>query len=279
MRTKNSLTGAFFLGILWLLINVPRLVYAQVDSTVLTKNKAAHPGYLDIAVGAQYATFRDFATSPLFYNSIPVYVALSHITTNAQRESSVRISYAFGNFESPVGNSNSIVHTFGINYMELFALKKINIPRFNLKVGGQLHATANIRDNTAFGNNSNGFEIISTLFGSAKGSFDTSAKNKKLKMNVGLGIHIGLLNTAYRNRYIYTQQSPIINQDNDSNGYEFQFFSGYRINTSLDYNFWFNNGNGIQLSYWWDMYSTGAKYDKFQMATHTLKLSLLFNLK
>ncbi|MFK7797238.1 MAG: hypothetical protein AB8E82_07265 [Aureispira sp.] len=259
----------------------PLDTYAQVDTTILPQNNAVHPGYLDIAIGAQYTTFRDFATSPLFYNSTPLYVALSHLTTTTQRESGVRISYAFGKFESPVGASNivSTVHTFGINYMELFALKKINIPRFNLKVGGQLNATANIRDNKAFGNNRNGFEIISTLFGSVKGIFDTSGKYKKLKMDVGLGIHIGLLNTAYRNSYIYTQQSPILNQDHDSNGYEFQFFSGYRINSSLDYNFWFNNGNAIQLSYYWDMYSTGARYDKFQMASHTLKLSLLFNLK
>lgn len=198
MRTTSSLIGIFLLLIQWIFILNPLEVFAQVDSVITTPKKVVHPGYLDVAVGAQYATFRDFATSPLFYNSIPLYIALSHITTTTQRASSVRISYAFGNFESPVGASNIVntVHTFSINYIELFALKKINIPRFNLKVGGQINATANIRNNQAFGNNSNGFEIIATLFGSVKGTFDTSGKHKKLKMNAGLGIHIGLLNTA-----------------------------------------------------------------------------------
>lgn len=245
-----------------------------------TFSKKSRPAYLDIAVGMQFSTFRDFATSPLFYEGNPIYVSLSHIDMDAKRESGFRLSYAFGNFESQLEENNAVskVNTLAINYIELFELRRFSSSKFNLKLGGQVNAIANIRDNESFGNNSEGFEVIANLFGSVKGTLDMRRNQGKPKKNLALGLHLGLVNTSCRNGFIYTRQAPLLNEDNINSGYVFRFFSGYRINSSLDYNFWLKNGNAVQLSYWWGVYKTGGA-DYFEMATHLLKLSLLFNLK
>ena len=264
-----------------MLLLFPVVGLAQIEEIPETGLKVSRPAYLDISLGIQHATFRDFATSPLFYAGRPIYVALSHIDMDRQRESSFRLSYSFAIFESQIerNKAQSKVNTFTANYLELFELPNISSPKFNIKWGGQLNAIANIRKNKAFGNNSDGFEVIATLFGSIKGTLDLSTKQNKPKRNLSIGLHIGLINSSYRNGFIYTRQAPLLNQDNINDGYEFRFFSGYRMNSSLDYSFWLKNGNAVQLSYHWDAYQTGSNQERFEMAIHLLKLSLLFNLK
>ena len=272
--------------IVLLLLHATLYIFAQdiagVQDGINTEivSKKSRPAYIDITVGIQFSTFRDFATSPLFYDGTPIFVSLSHIDMDANRESGFRLSYAFGSFESEVEHNVAMskVRTVAINYVELFELHRYSNSKFNLKLGGQVNAIANIRDNESFGNNSDGFEVIANLFGSIKGTLDISRDQGRPKKNLAFGLHIGLINTSYRNGFIYTRQSPLLNQDNINDGYAFQFFKGYRINSSLDYSFWLKNGNAVQLSYWWDIYKTGGA-DTYEMAAHLLKLSLLFNLK
>jgi len=238
-------------------------------------SNGVRPGFLEIAVGKQFSIFRDFATSPLFYKGRPIYVALSHIDKDEKRESGFRLAYSFGDFESQVEQNKitSKVKNFEANYTELFELRSVSSHKFNLKWGGQLNARAHIRDNESFGNNSDGFDVIANLFGSVKGTLNIR-RNKKL----AIGLNIGLINSSYRNGFIYTRQAPLLNRENINDGYVFRLFSGYRINSTMDYNHRLKNGNVVQLSYWWDSYSTGGT-DNFEMAAHLLKLSLLFNLK
>ena len=251
-------------------------IYAQTNDNQ-PDLKHARPAFLDISVGVQYATFRDFATSPLFYQGRPIYLALAHLDLDAKRESSFRSSYSFGNFENE--RSVSKVQTFAINYLELFELRSWSSPEWNIKVGGQLNSTANIRNNEALGNNSDGFEVISTLFGSAKCTWNRNNQPKHPYGNLAFSLHLGVLNTAYRNGFIYTRQSPLLNQDEITDGYEFQWFSGFRMCTALDYTLQLSNGNAVQLSYGWDAYHTSGNYAPLEMATHLLTFTLLFNLK
>lgn len=256
----------------------PMLSIAQLDTTSLSSKR---PAYLGIEFGIEQATFRDFASSPLFYVGHPITVALSHIDCDEERASSIRLSYAFGNLKTTAVQTETVsnVQTFMVNYLELFELPQLSSSTVNLKLGGQFNATANLRTNEALGNNSDGFELISTLFASAKGTINLSSKKAKLKRSLAFGLHIGLINTSYRNGFIYTRQSPLLNEDHINDGYEFRIFSGYRINSNLAYTFWLKNGNAMQFSYRWDAYKTGRNQDEFEMATHRLTLSLLFNLK
>lgn len=264
-----------------LLILLPISGFAQTPGEVKKKAKPSRPAWLAVAVGKQYAVFRDFATSPLFYAGTPSSLGLFHLEVDAHRESKVQFSYSFGQFRSTFDKSEAVsqVNTLMLNYTELFELPGVSSPKFNLKVGGQLRANANLRENEAFGNNSDGFEVITTLFGSVKGSLNLNREPNKQKRKLALGLNLGLINTSYRNGFIYTSQSPLLNREGSRDAYELRVFAGYRISTSLDYRVGFKNGNGLQLSYLWDAYSTGTRYDKLEMASHLLQISLLFNLK
>ena len=251
---------------------------AQHD--LVKQSNTTRPAYLSIAVGLHYSTFRDFATSPIFYNGTPKYVALSHIDFDKKRTSDFQLSHSFGTFRIDEEHSEAVskVRVFAIDHTELFAWAKTTNSRIKLKMGGRMNSTINIRNNEAFGNNSEGFEVISTLFGSINGSIDLRRNEAQLKRNLSFSIHIGLVNTSYRNGFIYTRQSPLLNQDNINEGYKFSFFSGYRMNSSVEYFVWLKNRNAVQLSYQWDIYNIRGIQNGFEMATHSLKISILTRL-
>lgn len=268
--------------------------FTQSETTVPIEKKESRPAYLSIALGLNISNFRDFATSPLIYSGRPFYTSLSHIDLDEKRESNLSLSYAFGTYKTDFNKhtSESKVHTVSLNYLELFALKKISRSKTNIKIGGQLNSTVNFRDNSELFNNSEGLDVISTLFGSAKATFDLSrTEEKQLKFlfidykvdkrirHLSYMVNIGLINSSYRNGFAYTPPSVPLNEDDFFAGYEFQIFRGFRLNTSLDYTIFLHNKNAIQFSYIWDAYTTGGHHDNFEMAAHILKFSLLFGLK
>lgn len=265
-----------------------------VSQSGATEKKVSRPAYLNIAVGMNISNFRDFATSPLIYSGKPIYTALSHIDMNEKRESHFTLSYSFGKYKSNFNQhaSESKVNTFSFNYLELFRLKKLSSSKLNIKIGGQLNATVNHRENTELFNNREAVDIITTLFGSAKATIDlsrTEGKTKKfLFINYNVNkrvralsytVNIGILNSSYRNGFAYTSPSAPLNEDDFFEGYEMQIFKGFRLNSALNYTLFLHNKNAIQFSYIWDAYSTGGHHNNLEMAAHILKISLLFGLK
>jgi len=163
---------------------------------------------------------------------------------------------------------------------------------FNIKLGGTFNSTFNHRINEKLFNNGEGVDIISTLFGSIKTTMDVSRKENKEKQflfikynlkkrvrSLSYTLNIGLVNSSYRNGFIYTNSSAPINEDEFFKGYELNIFKGFRINSSLDYTVFLHNKNAMQFSYLWDIYQTGGHHNNFEMVAHILKFSLLFNLK
>ena len=263
----------------------------QVIDSMDTISHKVRPAYLKIVFGVHHGSFRDYASSPLFYSGNPIYIAIAHTDLDAKRESSFCLSYVFGNFKSKTGKQETVsnANIIALNYLELFQLAKRSSTKINIKVGGQINATAIIRDNPALGNNADGYDLISTLFGSIKGTIDLSKKENKdkhkhlfkslfRKSALELELHVGLMNNSYRNGFIYTRQAPLLNQDDIDDGYELRLFSGYRINSSVAYITRLNNGNAVKLSYQWDAYRTGRNQHELEVAVHLLKLALLFNL-
>lgn len=258
--------------------------YCQINGDGVNEDnqKVNHPKmtYLGITSGVVPSSFRDFATSPLFYQGEPLHFGLGHLEMSPKRESSIRVSYTFGKFSSPSLTSDikSDVKIITVNYHELFELSPLSSKKLNVKIGGKLLSTINIRANNSFGNNSTGFEVISNLCFSAKGTRSFEFGKKNFKNNLSLGLNMGLVNTAFRNKYIYTSHAPLLNEDNIYDGYELTLFTGFRFNSTLAYTFWLKNNNGLRLSYEWDIYGTGQGTNRFEMAAHFINLALLFNL-
>lgn len=246
----------------------------------VTKEK--RPAYLGVSFGLSYSGFRDLATSPLVYSGFPVYAALSHLEQDEKRASQITLAYAFGNYENTFNEQNSAsqVNTISVSYSELFQMKKWSSPKFNLQVGGQFNATANLRNNEDLFNNSEGVDMIFTLFGTARATIDLSRNAaKKRGSNLSYTLNVGLVNSSYRNGFAYLSSAVPINEDQFFADYELNVFSGFRLKSALAYTIFLRNKNAIQLSYLWDAYTTGGHHDKLEMATHTLKCSLLFGLR
>ena len=288
----------FVILVFILLAWAPLSGYAQelteLETTAESGHTAKRPSYLDIGLGVNFATFRDFATSPLFYSGRPLYAALGQIGMDDQRESQIRFAYSIGTFSTDFNGNDarSTVRTFTLNYLELFQLKALSTDRLNFKLGGQLNATANRRTSEDFFNNGEGFDLIATLFGSVKATLDVSRTSdkerrflfwnylaKKRTRTLAYSLNVGIVNSSFRNGFAYTNASAVINEDDFFVDYEWMLFRGFRLNSALDYTFFLKNGNAVQFSYLWDAYRTAGHHDNFEMATHILKCSLLFSLR
>lgn len=292
VRQFPYIFSIFFIMIVFSSANV--LSQSRTTQTNETKQKEIRPAYIDIAVGLNISGFRDFATSPLIYSGKPLFTSLSHIDTDEKRESHIMFSYYFGNYENNFNQhiSGSMVNTVSFNYLELYQIKKLSSEKLNFKLGGQLNSTVNLRDNEDLFNNSDGADIISTLFGSAKATLDLSRteekqkkflfikyKAQKRKRSLAYTFNVGIVNSSYRNGFAYTSPSAPLNSDDFFAGYELQIFEGFRLISALDYTVHLHHKNAVQFSYIWDAYRTGGHHDNFEMAAHILKFSLLYGLK
>ncbi len=280
-----------------LMLLVPLVSYSQNDSTTLSKKEERKeiPAYIGFTSGLSFSSFRDFATSPLFYTGSPIFISLSRIKADKKRESEFGLSYSFGNYSGNYSSyfNNYIVRsqvkTASFYYSQLYRVNKLSSERFNVKIGGLFNASFNIRFNESLRNNAMGTELFPNLFGSVKITKDVSRRENKDKKffflkyrlnqrtrNLAYRLNVGLINSSYRNGYAYFRHTVDYEKE-IFYGYQFKVFSGFRISSSLDYTIFLKNKNAIQLSYLWDAYKTGGNLDKFEMAHHIFKLTLLFN--
>ena len=247
--------------------------------------------FLGISGGLSSSRFRDFATSPLVYKGNEFYAALARFKADSTRESEMELSTLYGSYYTNFNNhfASSNVHTLSVFYSQLYQLKFLSSKRFNYKLGGLFNTTGNLRDNEILMNNGFGFEVFPTLFGSAKITINlnrTAVIEKKLlfikyklkpvNRNLAFRLNTGILNSTFRNKFIYTGHF-IATDLGFFDRYEYKFLSGFRFNFSIDYTVFLKNKNAVKLSYLWDAYRTGGNLDKFEMAHHIIKLSLLFN--
>lgn len=258
------------------------------------KEKEQRPTYIGLEYGVNNSKFRDFATSPLFYSGKPISIGISRTRLNSKREGKFILTYLTGKYNSSVGQetAQSSVKTLALSYSKLYVLPKLSNEKWNIKTGGQLYSTANLRVNKSLQNNASGIEIITSLMGAIKAERDvsrTTDKSKKFlfikyklkerKRKLSYKLNVGLLNTSYRNGYNYIGQSSVLNKTKIFDDYKMSTFSGLNIGSELSYGLQLKNKNIIELSYNWNLYKTGGAFDQFELANHHLKFAFLFNTK
>lgn len=293
LKLKSMNKKIFYFFILFI---IPIFLFGQTEKNSLPNKelRKLRPTYINLGSGLNYTSFRDFATSPLFYSGIGGVFYSSILKTDTKRETELGFMATGGSYYAS-GNSNSTMSldgSFYFFYTSLYQLKKLSTDRFNLKTGGSVNLALNARNNDSFMNNGFGMEFIPTLFGSVKSSFDISRKQAKQKkwwflkykldsrrMKLSYLVNIGLMNNSYRNGFIYNNQSFLVNDYHEFEDYVFKAFSGFRMNTSLDFTYFLKNKNALKITYLWDAYKTGGALDQFEFASHNLSFSLLFNTK
>jgi len=257
------------------------------------QNRTAYRGlsYGGLGVGS----FRDFATSPLTYTGVSIVTGGFKINGDEERETRWGTPLSLGFFSNSFNDhsSSSTVITISPYYSELYQLKALSSDKLNVKAGGMLQATVVGRINPDLQNNSLGLEIIPTLFGSIKGTLDVSRtvdtdkkflfikyKREKREKALGLRVNIGLVNASYRNGFVYSGQSFLLDEPQVFDDYQFKVFQGFRMSSSLDYTLHSRKTtNAVQISYVWDALTTGGETNTFEMAQQGLRFTLLFNTK
>ncbi len=265
------------------------------DNLTRKEIRKNRPSYIILGTGINRVIFRDLATSPLFYKWMIPNFNLGYKKIDSKKETAFRVNYTSGNHSHSIMNyGTNKLWSLNIDIYKLYQLKKLSTEKWNYKIGGSLQFTNNFRINEILENNAYGFESFLNVLFSQKLTRDISRKieknktiwlfkihRKPRKRELSYQLNIGLINNYLRNGYAYLGQSEVINDFKLLDDYKFGFLKGYRANSAINYTTYLKNNNALQFSYSWDVLSTGNnnKNNRFEMASHKIQFSLLFNIK
>lgn len=252
-------------------------------------------------LAANYTLFRDFATSPLFYRGGGVSFGYGWLNTNANRERLVELDFS-GNIttsKTPKSNyfqTSSTAFFFSISgYVHyLHTVKKFSSAKTNVRLGGAVINTQNIRINPSLMNAAAGLESIANLMFLAKVNQDISRNNARsfklwfikkelqpVKRNISFQLNAGVLNFNKRPGYAYVYDSEL--DGSNSNGLSWILDSykwslnGWRFGTRIEFSKYRASGNGRKWAYLWDIAHAPGRYEPFQMAMHRIQYTLIIN--
>lgn len=260
--------------------------------TLSTIDKWSQSKYFAISYGINHSKFRDLATSPLFYYGKIRQLSLFRQKSGIKRDSEWGFTYDAGLLQSSRMDNKAFsnLKRLSLSCSKLYKIPFLETRSINTKLGYKLSAHGNFRINQALLNNSLGLEFFTHIMGVLKFQKDVSRKvekNKrflfwnykltKRKRHLACLLNIGIINSSLRNGFVYIGQAALLNKFNPISSHQFKPFSGYRLGTQIDLTTFLGNHNALRCSYVWDVYSTGSKSNKFDMAHHTIKFTLLFN--
>ncbi|HBZ25626.1 MAG TPA: hypothetical protein DEO54_05220 [Rikenellaceae bacterium] len=248
--------------------------------------------FIEFSSGVGTTTFRDLATSPLFYNGASYTFTGGLMRVGSKTESHLGCSYSFGLNTNNFNNTykSATFYSLDINYYRLYRVNRFTSGRWNTKVGANILNTTNIRENEAFMNNSLGVENILNIMAISKVTLSVPRvkgrvvkilffrKNlKPAQRELSFSLALGALNLNYRPGYAYNYL-PQITGSEIKNFSDYQLsVNGFRIQSKADYTHHLFNGNALKLSYLFDIYNAPGKYEPFHFVRHSLQLSFLFN--
>jgi hypothetical protein len=248
--------------------------------------------YVETAFSGCFSTFRDMATSPLYYTGQILGFTGGWHGLSEKRERSVQVSYNSGAHTSHYNNTTSNSSFTGIDILvqHLYSVSKQNL--LAVQIGGTILSTTNMRNNQALMNNSFGLENVSNLMFSGKLTANISRKKTRILdfalfqikiqpsvRTIALTLNTGVLNLNYRPGYAYNYL-PEINGLKMNNLKDYKLsLNGYRINALLSFSKQLKNKNILRASYLYDLYKAPGKYEPFNSGRHSIRFSLLFNYK
>ena len=260
--------------------------------------------YRRLAIGLTNATYRDFATSPLFYSGSGILLQTSWFKQSNSKERDLQFGLVLNNMSARIPKSNymqpetnAIFAQLNIRYNRLFRLNSISTDRVDYKLGGLAQTTQNLRANPSLFNNALGLENITNIMVSAQMTRDVSRNRNRtlnfrlfkinlrpVKRDLRFQLNYGLANFNYRPGYAYLYV-PEINGTETTNlqfflsSYKWSGFDGQRVTTDLEYIIYMPNGNASSWSYTWDIASAPGNHELFQMASHQIRYRMYFHTK
>jgi hypothetical protein len=259
--------------------------------------------YSILSAGANRPIYRDFATSPLFYNGFGLDVQTAWLKRSEKRERLFDMGIAANTLNAKIPESNflqaqssAFLIQLNASYSQLFALDRFSTDKSNIKVGGLIRTTQNFRVNPSLQNNALGLENSTNIMASGQIIRDISRNAPKelnllvfkptlkpVKRDLRFQLNAGILNFNYRPSYAYSYEGEIIGIETQPlswvlSNYKWSL-NGYRLNTEIEYIKYMPNGNARSLSYVWDAVHMPGRYESFQMASHQIRYRIFFHNK
>ncbi|MDD2411447.1 MAG: hypothetical protein RBS19_02885 [Bacteroidales bacterium] len=295
-----------FLSLLMLFCANYVLLIAQHDSihistTLVSEEVPKYDRSLHLSPGFTSFLFRDFATSPLFYNGIGLRAAVGYEIKSDKSEHFMDIDYiigvAFAANPLPATASNStlaMMNTSNLYYHFLHKLTTFYNNKYKISLGGSFMNSFNVRLNPALNNNSVGIENFSNFMFSFKLNRDISRhqiiiedlflfKRKLMpaKRSLSFQCNIGLLNFNYRPGYAYNYLGEMDGSSTNPLIYAIEnhqwSMNGIRLNTKLEFSYFKPYKNGSKWAYVWDFANVPGKFESYQSAFHRIEYVLIIN--
>lgn len=274
------------------------LFTAAQNEPVLSKKerRKQRPQYLQMGLGLNRGSMRDFATSPITYRGTLVNVSFGGMKLDEEREVRFYTRFNTGNYKYNRAEGYDIrtianQKMTSFNYTRLYKINRFSDKKWNVKLGGALDVIADIRENNSLRNAGYGVEVFNTLFLSGKVTRSFIRKEAtttkiwfiKIKQRprvilLSYQLNVPVINATIRNGYSYIYDIPPGGLFNFTKGYQFKVFSGMRFSSELAYTNMMHNGNAWRLSYIWDAFRTTGQYNRLEIANHIVEFSFLFHL-
>lgn len=276
--------------------------YCQIQDS-LNLPEVYYPSnyYSQLSVGFSNPVYRDFATSPLFYNGLGVNLTSSWLKQSFIKEQKFQVGFGFSAVAASVPKSNFIeadgsasFFNLDLYYHHLWRLESFSDTKNNLKIGGAVIISQNLRINNYLQNNAVGLENISNLMASAQLTRDISRREPKqlnllifkptlkpAERDLRFQLNMGVLNFNYRPGYAYSYDSEIVGTETNIlewalSNYKWSM-NGWRLNTQIEFIKYLPNGNARSWSYIWEAAHAPGKFEAFQMASHRIQYTIFFH--
>jgi hypothetical protein len=305
--TKNKWTSAMKLKILIMLFGFASLSHGrtpelQEDQTTPLNSKILGR-YFHSSSGIGLMSYRDFATSPLYFSGLGLHLNLGWERVRANKEFLFSLQMQLGVVGANAPLSN-YYQAFSVGFMSNYQgythlLWDIPIgenPKNSLSIGPGMVFTNNIRVVPNLNNNAFGGEGFFNLM--ATGIFRRDVSRKK-PFNLDLGLFTlrlkprskslsfqfgaGLLNLNRRPGYAYFFDGELDGTNTNPLSYIYENYkwrlNGWRMMSKLEYAWYLENGNGHSVAYLWDAVHAPGGFEAFQMASHMIRYTLIFKRK
>jgi hypothetical protein len=275
-----------------------QVIISDADSV---SRKEPAERYTFRTTGLSMLTFRDFATSPLFYRGGGLNLAYGRLNQKSHREFYYEFDFLAANTSALAPESNyfqtntgSLYFSLSGYYHYLHVIKALSTEKNRLMLGAAYVSTQNIRLNQQFQNAAAGLENIMNLMISARYTRDFSRKESKelqyyklkiklprVQRSISFQLNTGLLNFNRRPGYAYVYSNAWDGSNTNGLNWILEEYklsmNGWRFGTRLEFLRKAENRNTRRIAYIWDIAHVPGRFDVFQMAIHRLQFTTIIH--
>ncbi|GAB3327072.1 hypothetical protein GCM10027429_00450 [Marivirga atlantica] len=237
--------------------------------------------FFTTGVGGSYVNVIDQGISPLLYSGVGGAAQFGHIEDREKGYSQSYGRFDFNLLDSETSGATIYSYKAEGSYQHYFKSLGNDEGKWRFYTGFSTHFKWVLRDHTSFTNNSQHIETRFSLAPSAmlRRPFELWSKSFEL----GLFTHLPLITYANRPLFASTKFPALVNNEDPAwydyltNGKVYSWGKYFNIRTQTYLNYYFKNGNGLKLDYYWS-YDSLKDVNPIKTGEHAIIISTLFKL-